>query len=127
MASIKKDLAGLSLSQRGPTPLGDVTGDRGNTLASDWKDIKREPFDYEIYKLQAGEQEKALDAQHIKAKEEDPEAAVPSDEAVPIWASDAMKYEWQDEYGDVGPAHKELEDQLFRDKFKNRAGSMFDK
>ena len=29
------------------------------------------------------------------------------------WASEAVKYEWKDEYGDVGPAFPELEAQLF--------------
>jgi len=29
------------------------------------------------------------------------------------WAANATVYEWQDEYGDVGPAHPELERQLF--------------
>lgn len=30
------------------------------------------------------------------------------------WASDAARYEWSDEYGDVGPEFPELEAQLFR-------------
>ena len=32
---------------------------------------------------------------------------------LPSWAASATKYEWSDEYGDVGPAHVELEKMLF--------------
>lgn len=41
------------------------------------------------------------------------------------WASNAAKYEWNDEYGDVGPQNEELEKMLFRDEYTNRAGDMF--
>lgn len=44
-----------------------------------------------------------------------------------VWASDARRYEWKEEYGDVGPEDKELEQQLFRGEFINRAGIKFDK
>ena len=42
------------------------------------------------------------------------EAAAPdSTFELPTWAANAIKYEWKDEYGDVGPAHPELEAMLF--------------
>lgn len=41
---------------------------------------------------------------------------------IPEWAAKAAKYEWNDEFGDVGPPNKELEDMLFRNEFINRAG-----
>ncbi|KAL4781795.1 P-loop containing nucleoside triphosphate hydrolase protein [Aspergillus varians] len=44
------------------------------------------------------------------------------DEAVPEWAANAAKYEWNDEYGDVGPQNLRLEEQLFRSEFINRTG-----
>ncbi|KAE8355115.1 P-loop containing nucleoside triphosphate hydrolase protein [Aspergillus coremiiformis] len=40
----------------------------------------------------------------------------------PQWAANAAKYEWKDEYGDVGPANPELEEMLFRSEFINRTG-----
>lgn len=43
------------------------------------------------------------------------------------WASNATKYEWKDDYGDVGPRNEELEKMLFRDEYTNRAGDMFKK
>ncbi|KAK2760494.1 hypothetical protein FQN53_007874 [Emmonsiellopsis sp. PD_33] len=42
------------------------------------------------------------------------------------WASNAAKYEWKEEYGDVGPKNEELEQMLFRSEFLNRAGTKFD-
>ncbi|KAL4924559.1 DEAD/DEAH box helicase [Aspergillus undulatus] len=43
-------------------------------------------------------------------------------EPVPQWAANAAKYEWNDEYGDVGPQNPRLEEQLFRSEFINRTG-----
>ncbi|KAI9715849.1 MAG: hypothetical protein M1812_005669 [Candelaria pacifica] len=44
-----------------------------------------------------------------------PEARIAIENSVdaPAWASNAEKYEWSDEYGDVGPAIPALEAQLF--------------
>lgn len=41
---------------------------------------------------------------------------------LPEWAAKAAKYEWKDEFGDVGPHIPELEEMLFRSEFINRAG-----
>ena len=38
------------------------------------------------------------------------------------WAGIAARYEWDDEYGDVGPANEELEKMLFNNAFIVRAG-----
>lgn len=35
---------------------------------------------------------------------------------LPAWAANATKYEWSDEFGDVGPPHPELEKMLFGDE-----------
>lgn len=43
-------------------------------------------------------------------------------EELPKWAGNAAKYEWKDEYGDVGPEIPELEEMLFRNEFINRTG-----
>lgn len=43
------------------------------------------------------------------------------------WASNAAKYEWSDEYGDVGPENPELEKMLFQSDLIIRAGVKFDK
>ncbi len=41
------------------------------------------------------------------------------------WASSAGKYEWNDEYGDVGPRVPELEHQLFNDDLRMKRGENF--
>ncbi|KAL4754840.1 hypothetical protein BDW72DRAFT_200509 [Aspergillus terricola var. indicus] len=44
------------------------------------------------------------------------------EQSIPEWAANAAKYEWNDEYGDVGPENPHLEEQLFRGEFINRTG-----
>jgi ATP-dependent RNA helicase DDX3X len=43
------------------------------------------------------------------------------------WASDAARYEWNDEFGDVGPRFEDLEKELFGDEFRPRQGIDFSK
>ena len=43
-------------------------------------------------------------------------------EGIPQWAANAMRYEWSDDFGDVGPADPELEKMLFRADEKMEAG-----
>jgi ATP-dependent RNA helicase DDX3X len=43
------------------------------------------------------------------------------------WAHDANKYEWKEEYGEVGPRSEALEKELFRGDFINRAGEKLKK
>lgn len=45
----------------------------------------------------------------------------------PEWAGTAAKYEWRDEYGDIGPPNPELEKMLFHGEFINRTGLKFEK
>ncbi|GLI75586.1 hypothetical protein PoHVEF18_003843 [Penicillium ochrochloron] len=42
------------------------------------------------------------------------------------WDGMAPRYEWNDEYGDIGPRNEDLEKQLFNDEFMPRAGLRFD-
>jgi ATP-dependent RNA helicase DDX3X len=41
------------------------------------------------------------------------------------WAGIAPRYEWKEEYGEVGPRNVELERQLFNAEFVPRAGERF--
>lgn len=43
------------------------------------------------------------------------------------WAGNATRYEWSDEYGDVGPRNEELEKQLFQTEYISRAGLRLDR
>lgn len=43
------------------------------------------------------------------------------------WAGNAAKYEWKEEYGDVGPRHEALEQMLFNSEYINRSGVQLEK
>lgn len=45
----------------------------------------------------------------------------------PLWAHKKGRYEWKEEYGNVGPEVPELEKELFHDELINRQGLKFDK
>jgi ATP-dependent RNA helicase DDX3X len=45
-----------------------------------------------------------------------------TDADLPKWLSDAAVYEWDDEYGEVGPVNPELERELFHSGHLMRAG-----
>jgi ATP-dependent RNA helicase DDX3X len=45
---------------------------------------------------------------------------------IPEWAAKAAKYEWNDEYGDVGPPNADLEQMLFHSDLINRSGLKLD-
>ncbi|MCJ1392912.1 hypothetical protein MMC18_005784 [Xylographa bjoerkii] len=107
------------------TPLADVTKAHTNTLgATTWSSIKPVEYDYNMYNATTREEREAAEA---KLAERLSNTNITDDEFtadVPLWASNAVKYEWNDEFGDVGPPHPELEKQLFRDRYINRAGKM---
>ncbi|KAL8842083.1 MAG: hypothetical protein Q9170_000687 [Blastenia crenularia] len=46
---------------------------------------------------------------------------------VPTWAANARRYEWSDDYGDVGPADDELEKMLYHATDKVEVGAQFQK
>lgn len=48
------------------------------------------------------------------------------DSTMPVWGHNAQKYEWKEEYGDVGPRNEELEEMLYRSEFIPRQGLKFD-
>lgn len=43
------------------------------------------------------------------------------------WAANAVRYVWDEEFGDVGPQHEELERILFGDEHKMEQGEEFSK
>ncbi|KAL4918629.1 P-loop containing nucleoside triphosphate hydrolase protein [Aspergillus aurantiobrunneus] len=97
--------------------LADVTNSQNN-LNAEASAIAREkgwvaPEGYNYEKYVTAPLEKPADFGEDLAGQEEP---------VPEWAANAAKYEWKDEYGDVGPVNPHLEEQLFRSEFINRAG-----
>ncbi|KKY27237.1 putative dead deah box rna helicase [Phaeomoniella chlamydospora] len=53
-------------------------------------------------------------------------APVRGQEDLTEWGHKAAKYEWKDDFGDVGPAVEELEKQLFRSELRMRQGTKLD-
>lgn len=47
-------------------------------------------------------------------------------EDIPEWAATAAKYEWDNDYGDVGPPNPDLEQMLFQSDLINRTGLKLD-
>ena len=84
---------------------------------SNWTEPQK--FDYDLYKADNKDRERGAAA---AAPAEDDE---PNDD--PTWAANATKYEWKDEYGEVGPAHEALERQLFSKDEHAEKGSEFKK
>ena len=66
-------------------------------------------YNYAVYNASSREEQEAL-------KDE-----------LPNWAASAEKYEWKDDYGDIGPEHPELEKQLFGGEFLVRSGADMEK
>lgn len=65
----------------------------------------------------------APEAYNYTAYNEDKKPAnVGADE--PLWLSEAVRYEWDDEYGEVGPRHEELEKMLFHDENRMKRGAL---
>lgn len=49
-----------------------------------------------------------------------------NDDTAPAWMHKAAKYEWKEEYGDVGPEVPELEKLLYGSQLRVRKGGRFD-
>lgn len=96
-------------TETGPDSKGESQTEGQGPLPSTWGGKVK--FDYHLYTANTREEREALEA---------------AGEA-PTWASSAEKYEWSDEYGDIGPEHPELEKQLFGDEFLVRTGNAFEK
>ena len=99
-----------------------VTNGIADVNIKDEKDLKKardagwvEPMKYDYDTYNAGPTTK---------EERDASESV---QELPAWAANAAKYEWSDEYGDVAPAFKALEDELFNNEHINRTGLEFSK
>lgn len=93
----------------GAASIQDTSAAVGRVRDANW--VEPEKFNYESYNADTREKREA----------------VASEQEVPAWAANAVRYEWQDDYGDVGPEFKELEIMLFGDESKTRQGHKFEK
>ena len=74
-------------------------------------------FDYDVYNRKALAVENGGTENNVSS-----DRAVPVELGAPKWASNAMRYEWKEEYGEIAPRIEELENELFRGEFRNRIG-----
>lgn len=89
-------------------------------------------YDYETYNKSSKDQ---LDTPVAAAEVDDANATLPvglPDVGIMgvesgTWASNAPIYEWDEEYGDVGPSVEKLEQLLFQGEFTMRTGIEFKK
>ena len=113
--SLEKKVEDLKINETA-TGSGSATGEASAVAAADDKSrVAREhgwvppvKYDYEAFNSTREELEAA-------------QKATPTAEA-PTWAATATRYEWLDEYGDVGPAIPQLEDELFRSETTVKQG-----
>ncbi len=52
--------------------------------------------------------------------------ATVANSTVTAWGHNAQKYEWKEEYGEVGPRNEDLEQMLYHSEFITRQGIKFD-
>ena len=97
-----------------------------NPQSNGW--VQKQAYDYATYTKSNKELQESQQAQPASA----PQSNEEQDDAVGglrdgDWACNAAIYEWNDEYGDVGPKFPELEQQLFGAANHTRTGIKFEK
>jgi len=102
-----------------------------------WANKKDAAYDYDTFNKTSRELADALAARDGGEGEADASASVQTVDVEPVgavgglapgqWAGNAAVYEWNEEYGDVGPRFADLEKQLFGSEFHVKAGIRFDK
>lgn len=129
MSSTEDAFAALSVNEtdQATAPTG-LTGAKADANLKDLESaqlarakgwVEPELYDYDTYNTSRGREEaKATEGEAVNGEAE-------TTQDVPEWAANAAKYEWNDEYGDVGPPFPDLEKQLFKDEFTNRIGLNF--
>lgn len=89
--------------------------------------VERETYNYAAYNAAPNAAPNAASNSAFNAGGTKGGEATEQTQDVPSWASNSARYEWSDEYGDVGPPHPELEKHLFKNEFLNRTGLKFNK
>ena len=131
MASIENGMAEFSLQDSHtngdlaegtvPKATANMKDEEAAQLARDKGWVVPENYDYKTYNATAEDRIAAAKAAEGGEFAENTPAFQD-----PAWASNAAKYEWNDEYGDVGPRFPDLEAQLFKSELTNRVGLQFD-
>jgi ATP-dependent RNA helicase DDX3X len=114
MQGVLKDISNGAAVQNGDAVKGGDAFKNGDavilptTRPNGWAEPSR--YDYEEY---------GKDAKEVK----EPTAM---DQNAPAWGHNAQKYEWREEYGEVGPRNEQLEQMLYHSEFITRQGIKFE-
>ena len=103
-------------------PLPDKSEMMGKARERGWK----EPTAYDYSRYAADPTNAANAADAVDPTDTVGPREVEDEGGVTFWGSAAAKYEWSDEYGDVGPRNPELEKMLFEGEYIQRSGVQFE-
>lgn len=103
----------ISVDQDNDSNVPDIEEGRARVRNSNWPRAVR--YDYSVYNVKPEDQD--------GSNERLGETPLPEPDDKPDWLHKAAKYEWDDEYGEIGPEVPELEEQLFHNKHIVRRGN----
>lgn len=109
--AIPADMAStLRETTNGGAPAGPPRDEAKAQLAREKGWVEQQPFKYDAA---------------IPPPDAPSDINLPSGDEIPGWMHRARKYEWSDEYGDIGPEVPELEKELFGSELKLKKGYNF--
>ena len=124
-------LAEMSVANGAQPSAGPPKNEEAIKAARDAGWVQRQAHNYAatapITVLNGDEDEAEPDAAPAAEGEAGDEDPMTSRHSTTTWSHDAAKYEWKEEYGDVGPRDEKLEKDLFRGEHINRAGNKLTK
>ena len=108
-----RDSSLVPISQSNDSAPPDIEEGRARVRSCNWPKPVR--YDYSVYNVKPDDEEHNTELLGEKSLVE------PKNE--PDWLHNAAKYEWDDEYGEIGPEVPELEKQLFHGEHTMRRGN----
>ena len=113
MAAIDENIGNMNLKNPGQdvTPNPDVAANEAAAREHGWS--KPLSYNYGMYSAAFNPPRLGTEGEAKKGETGTEETRPRFTEDVPEWGANSARYEWKEEYGDVGPAFKALEDMLF--------------
>ena len=121
MASSDDDMAnpGVNDSSTAGKPKPDAAADAAAAREHGWGKPVR--YDYDMYNASFTAPRTDAERVNTDGGADGMEARYSTTENVPAWGANTARYEWKEEYGDIGPAFKDLEAELFGTKRPEKA------
>jgi len=121
------DLSVTGLADALPEVPNELPVFRSGRMDEDARNLARQQGWVEPKAYTYGNEPAPQNGDDVKEVGGDQNRGAQGDQAGPKWAHDAGRYEWKEEFGDVGPRSEKLEEELFNGKYINRAGDKFKK